>query len=255
MSSSLAKTRLVSIVVATYNAQRTLKQCLDSVLAQSHQPQEIIVVDGKSTDGTLDILRAYDPAELKWTSEKDNGIYDAWNKAISSSKGEWLCFLGADDFWSSPDSLKQLVECGERCDAEMVFSRANRLDSTGGSRGVWGDPWNWSRMKRWQCVLHPGALHKKDLFDRVGLFDAGYRIAGDYEFMLRLGSTLKTGFVDDVTICVGDNGVSRTDVTQALNETRKIQAAHPEIGWARAGFNYGVAQAKAFARGIFCKSC
>jgi len=246
---------LISVIVATYNAHNTLAHCLESVLNQSYPSKELIVIDGKSTDRTTDILRSTSSASLRWISEKDSGIYQAWNKALKLAQGEWICFIGADDYWSGSDSLEKLVRCGLESGSDVVCLKGVRIDEHGKEIGTVGAAWDWTRMKRWQCVLHSGMLQKKLLFDRFGKFNESYRIAGDYEFLLRLGEDLKAAFIDEPLICVGDNGLSRTHVTAALKETQKIQHLHKEIGSCRASRNYWIAQAKALVRGKLCSLC
>jgi glycosyltransferase involved in cell wall biosynthesis len=244
---------LVSIIIATYNAEATLDRCLKSVMSQSYEPKQIVVMDGMSTDGTLEILRQYPCPPLQWKSEKDSGIYNAWNKALDPATGEWVCFLGADDYWSDVDSLRRMVELGEKTNADLVSTRGLRIDAQGKSKGMVGEGWDWSRMKKWQCVLHAGLLQRKSLFNKFGKFNDGYRIAGDYDFLMRLGPAIRTAHLPEGGICIGDGGVSRTNVAKALQETRRIQSAHKEIGPVRARYNYTVAQTKALIRSLLCR--
>ena len=92
----------ISIIVAVYNSKKTLQRCIDSVFSQTYPHKELIIIDGGSTDGTVDILRANNDKITYWKSEPDNGIYQAWNKALDHAKSDWICFLGADDYLWKP---------------------------------------------------------------------------------------------------------------------------------------------------------
>jgi glycosyltransferase involved in cell wall biosynthesis len=244
---------LVSIVVATYNVNHILPHCLESIRQQTYPDKEIIVVDGASSDGTVETIKR-SPGVTRWISEPDNGIYNAWNKALRLAQGEWICFLGADDVWASPDSLSCLVAVAESSGADYAVAKGKRVNSQGKAIGSVGGPWNWTRMKRWQGVLHPGSLHRKSLFERYGDFNDFFRIAADYDFLLRLGGHAKVAFLDKDVISIGDNGVSRKRIKQVLKETWVIQKKHAEIGWTRATANYIVALLKSWVRGVTCGS-
>lgn len=233
---------MISVIVAVYNGERLLQRCIDSVASQSHRDRELIIIDGGSGDGTQAIIRANASTIAHWESEPDRGIYHAWNKALAHMRGEWACFLGADDYFSDRDSLAVLAAASPG--AELVSGRVALVDESGRSLRILGEAWNWPRMKYRQVIAHPGALHHRSLFVRHGEFDEQLRIAGDYEFLLRLGPSLAAGFVDQVIVCAGAGGVSRHQLIAALAETRIVQAAHPEIGMTRAAINYGIALAK-----------
>ena len=95
----------LSIVIATWNAARTFEQCLLSITGQAFTDWELLVADGGSTDGTVDLIRKYEDRIAWWQSQRDGGIYDAWNQAIPHARGEYVCFLGADDAWVDDQAL------------------------------------------------------------------------------------------------------------------------------------------------------
>lgn len=227
----------VSVIVATLDAAATLAACIDSVSAQEGVPVELLVIDGGSTDGTVQTLEAKNDSIAYWVSEPDRGVYHAWNKALERATGRWVCFLGADDKLAQPGTLKTLVDLGERTDAELVCSRVQYRASEKAGSSVVGQPWDWARMTRFMCVAHPGLLHRRSLFDRFGQFSEQYRIAGDYEYLLRLGDRVTTAFLEEVTVNVGGAGLS-SDATGTLREVRLIQSLAPGIGPLRAGVNY-----------------
>ena len=103
-------TPLISVVIAVYNGKATLQQCLDSVTQQTYSHVELIVIDGGSTDGTVDLIRANAQKIAYWISEPDRGIYNAWNKALAQAKGDWICFLGADDYLWNAQVIERMAE-------------------------------------------------------------------------------------------------------------------------------------------------
>jgi glycosyltransferase involved in cell wall biosynthesis len=242
---------MVSVIVAVFNGAATLQRCIDSVAAQTYPSRELIVMDGGSTDGTVNILRANSDKIVYWESEPDRGIYHAWNKALDHSKGEYVCFLGADDYFATAESLSKMVSAtGPRVD--FVFGRNALLDEKHRVLRKYGTPWNWERMKKYQSVAHPGALHRRVLFERYGKFSEKYKIDGDYEFFLRVGAAVVASYVDEVIVCAGSSGISRTQLPVHFRESRQIQSAHPDIGPHKAWTNCLVGMSKLTLRRVLC---
>ena len=228
----------VSVLIAVYNGAETLEKAIVSCLEQSYSDNELIIIDGGSTDGTQDILNKYDAQIDYWVSEKDRGIYHAWNKAREHATGEWICYIGADDYWAYPDAIKDLVNEGVKRNVELVSGKVAIVDAQHMVKREWGKAWDWSEIKRHHCIAHPGMLHHKSCYERNGSYNENYRIAGDYDFTLRLGKATKAAFIDRVFVCMGDTGLSHSMVNKTLLEVREIQAAHPEIGSLKANQNF-----------------
>ena len=204
----------ISIITAVYNAASTLEACLLSVRNQSYHDVEHIIIDGGSTDGSVELIRRHSSQLAYWVSEPDGGISDAWNKGLSVATGEWIAFLGADDVLL-PDALSQyLAVCGGT-DAQYVCSLV-RLIRPGLPDKIIGRPWNWSTFQCKMTTAHPGSLHRFDLFEKYGNFDTGYEIVFDYELLLRPGKKLKSLFLREVTAIMLAGGNS--DRFPALTE-------------------------------------
>ena len=228
----------VSVLIAVYNGAATLEKSIVSYLSQDYEGKELIIIDGGSTDGTQDVLRKYDAEIVYWVSEKDRGIYHAWNKALRHAAGEWICFIGADDYWAYPGAISDLVREGIESNAELVSGKVAIVDGQHRIKREWGKPWDWDDIKRYHCIAHPGMMHHKSCYERNGIYNENYRIAGDYDFSLRLGRDTKSAFIDKVFVCMGDSGLSHSMVKKTLSEVREIQTTHPEIGCLKAKMNY-----------------
>jgi len=212
----------ISIVIATLNAGKTLKTCLESIIEQTHADKEIILMDGGSTDDTLEIVREYEQDIAYWESSKDTGIYHAWNKALPHVRGDWVMFLGADDFFFSATVLEVMAEhLAIHGDALLVYGCA----LLGGRDSIVkrGGAWDWSTFRRRMSIPHTAAFHNARMFRVQPRFDESYRIAGDYEYMLRWGGALQPVFVDEVVVCMGRDGISKTLKQLAVDEWRKAQ--------------------------------
>jgi glycosyltransferase involved in cell wall biosynthesis len=218
---SVALPRL-SVVVAVFNGAKTLQKCLDSIVQQSYQNKELIVIDGGSIDSTIDILKANQEQINYWISEPDKGIYDAWNKALKKVNGEWIAFLGADDIFLSNalQNYADYIHAHENEKLDYVSSRVNLVDDDKFIRTI-GKPWKWSVFKHYMNVAHVGCLHNKRLYEAYGEYDTSYKICADYEFLLRPKASLKAGFLDVATVNMSIGGAS--DSLAALIETERAK--------------------------------
>lgn len=224
----------VSIIIATYNAVKTLDRCLDSIFGQDFSDWEILIADGGSTDGTVELLRDHQHRLAYWHSHRDHGIYDAWNQALAEAKGEYVCFMGADDAWLDDRSLSSLL-ASQSADGQDLISSQGLVWTAGSSRRTrFGSAWNFNRLGRRMVVCHPGLMHRRALFDQHGPFDARFRIAGDLEFLLRLPKDIRTLHVPRDTILIEGEGISRRNTLARLREQRQILANCERYGPFRA---------------------
>jgi glycosyltransferase involved in cell wall biosynthesis len=213
----------ISIVVAVFNGAKTLQQCLDSIIQQSYQHKELIVIDGGSADATLDLIKANQEYISYYISEPDKGIYDAWNKALKKMNGEWVTFLGADDVFL-PDALHEYVDyivAHENETFEYISSRVNLVKGNKHIRTI-GNPWSWHTFRRYMNVAHVGSLHSKKLYETYGTYDINYKICADYEFLLRPKASLKAGFLNQPTVNMNIGGASDSKAALVEAERAKV---------------------------------
>ncbi|GAB3747500.1 glycosyltransferase family 2 protein [Spirosoma pomorum] len=199
-----------SVIIATYNADKTLEKSINSVLIQKKQVcLELIIIDGGSTDKTLDIIKKYQLEIDYWISEYDKGIYDAWNKGINASKGQWILFVGADDFLL-PDALFSYYSFLKNSDKSIDYISSKALIVSEEGKGLWvnGDRWEWPKFLRKMMVAHPGSLHSKNIYIKYGLYNLHYKVVGDYELLLRAGNNLKAEYLNRITIEMTEGGAS-----------------------------------------------
>jgi glycosyltransferase involved in cell wall biosynthesis len=214
---------LISVIVAVFNGAQTLQRCIDSVAGQTYPHKELIIMDGGSTDGTVDILRANSDKITYWESEPDRGIYHAWNKALEHAKGDWICFLGSDDYFWKPDVLERMREHlvkAASAGTRVVYGQMAVVTEQGEILFVDGRPWYdvQKQFLQMMTIPHPGLMHHKSLFELYGKFDESFQIAGDYEFLLRELKAKKAEFVPNIIV----TGMQRSGISS--NPTNYIQS-------------------------------
>ena len=198
---------LVTVVTAVYNGQPSVVGCLESVLRQDYPNIEHIVLDGGSSDGTVDVLRQYEDSIALWRSEPDEGVYDAWNKALVEARGEWICFLGVDDEFLPGAISAYMALAAKNPQAEYLSSKVRWVHSSGFEKII-GRPWTWREFSQWSCTAHVGSMHRCSLYDRLGTYDTSYRIAADYELLLRARGHLRTAYMPLATVIMRAGGLS-----------------------------------------------
>lgn len=192
-----------------------LARCLDSIADQTFADIEVIVADGASSDASIEILRRYGTSlggALVWFSEPDNGIADAWNKAVARATGDWILFLGADDALASPavisDAASRLATAGQDC--RIAYGRVLLVDEDGRVRETLGRTWSARDFRRCRFNLpHQGVFHRRSLFAGGARFDTSYAIVSDFDFLLRELMFAEPLDIGDLAVCrMGAGGIS-----------------------------------------------
>ena len=224
---------LLTIIVAVFNGAKTLQRCIDSVVCQSYEKIELIIIDGGSTDGTVEILQSCTKNIAHWVTEPDTGIYSAWNKGLDHATGDWICFLGADDYFWGPNVLEIMARSLARVtsDIRVVYAKVALVSVTGNVLSEVGFPWETSGklVKEIMSIPHPGLMHHRTLFEKHGRFDESFRIAGDYELLLRELRSGAAVFVSDLIVAGMQYGGVSSNPKNSIAiywEIRKAQIKH-----------------------------
>ena len=174
----------ISIITIVFNGEQFIEQTILSVIEQTYRNIEYIIVDGGSTDRTLDIIKKYERHIARWTSKPDEGISDAMNKGLDLATGQYIFYLHADDYLCSPETIEKFVL--EICDRKSDISTFAVLYGH--------PPDNLKKMqpRGYGCwlnfktgFLHQGTFCKREVFNKIGAFDNQFKIAMDYDFFLR----------------------------------------------------------------------
>lgn len=178
---------LVSVITAVRNARESIAETVESVANQTYGNVEHVVIDGGSTDGTVEVLRRYDDVIDIWRSEPDRGIADAFNKGVALSRGAWINFQGAGDGFTDADAVSRMMRLAPAGGEAILCGEVIRADLNGNPVRRFRLP----RRFRKQSLLfrmslpHQGLFVPRALFDRIGPFDAAHVFAMDYEHLLR----------------------------------------------------------------------
>ncbi|NCN70616.1 MAG: glycosyltransferase [Rhodoferax sp.] len=245
-------TPLISVIIAVYNGKATLQQCLDSVTQQTYAHIELIVIDGGSTDGTVDLIQANAQQITYWISEPDRGIYNAWNKALAKAKGDWVCFLGADDFLWNNQVLERMAEqlVLLPADIRVAYGQVMLLDNDDQALFTLGKPWEQikTRFKQNMCIPHPAVMHRRSVFKEHGLFDESFRIAGDYELLLRELRDGSAAYVPGLVVTAMRQGGISSRPKSTLINLREVRRAQQKMGMRWPGRVWLVALARVYLR-------
>ncbi len=221
------KKPLVTIITITFNLinagrEKYFRQCLESVHDQSYENIEHIVIDGASSDGTIELIREYaDRGWIKYISEKDSGIYDAMNKSIKLANGKYLAFLNSDDYYNDKEGVLYSIKALEDNGADFSYASVNMINEDGSKLN----------QKHPHCVpkvsdvffvmpfCHQTMFTRRDVIIKEGMFDENFKSAGDYEFVIRLClKNYKCIFVEKKFVTFRWGGFSVSNNALSINE-------------------------------------
>ncbi len=206
----------ISIIIPTYNATKTLSIALESILEQTFTDYEILVIDGLSSDNTVDLAKSYKDERIKIISEKDTGIYDAMNKGIQLAKGEWLYFLGSDDRLYNNEVLKKVSQWFDQgCD--MLYGNV-----------IWGDtgeiydgPFTLEKLVKEKNICHQAIFYQKAIFYQLDLFDISYTVHADYDFNIKcFASSIDIKYLDFIIAYFSVAGYSAMNKDEKFNKKK-----------------------------------
>lgn len=195
----------ISIIIVAFNAAKTLERSINSALQQTYQNTELIVIDGGSSDATTEILNSIVRPNFSWISESDEGIYDAMNKGIRISSGEWLYFLGADDELYGSEILETVFKESDLHDADLLYGNVKR----DGNRKLYDGEFDYEKLLK-KNISHQAIFYKKDIFLRIGYYNLRYKTHADWDMNLRCfeDQTVQAKYFDQIIACFATGGAS-----------------------------------------------
>ena len=214
----------ISIITATYNSEKTLRNTLENILGQTYQDYESIIVDGASKDGTMDLVREFEPrfqGRMKWISEPDKGIYDAMNKGIRMASGDVVGLLNSDDFYTSNDVLETIAKTFEGSDIDACYGDIHYVNDNDLEKCVRyysSAKFTPKRMMYGYIPAHPSFYCRKEVYQKYGLFDTSFKIAADFEQLLRLiyVEKIKTEYIPKDFVTMRTGGASNASISSRI---------------------------------------
>ena len=215
---------LVTVITVVRNGAAHIEDAIRAVHAQTYPNIEHIVIDGSSTDGTIDILERFDNWLGYWVSEKDRGLYDAMNKGVRqvSDPDSYILFANSDDTLYSADSIASAMSLSSGED--LVYGKMVFTD--GKISGVLGRPVQFKDLAR-ETLCHPATFVRKRVFDQIGPFDTSFTIAADYDHIVRaFGARVSTRFVDVIVSRMRMGGLSDDNFMLSCQERKQVVRRH-----------------------------
>lgn len=229
----------ISLITVTFNSSKTLRDTIQSVLSQSYKEIEYIIVDGRSIDHTVEILKEYEPlfnGRMRWVSEKDSGLYDAMNKGIRMATGDIVGIINSDDFYHRNDIIEQIVGCFEKNKeleaiyGDVRFVNGDDLDKT--VRYYSSKIFSPSLFRFGFMPAHPTFFTYRKYFQEYGYYKTDYKIAADYELLIRFLyiHRLKSKYLPLDFMKMRTGGASTASVKSNLLLNKEIVRACKENG-------------------------
>lgn len=231
----------ISIITATYNSEKTLKETLDSVLSQTYKDYEHIIIDGMSKDNTMKIVKEYEQkynGKLKYISEKDTGLYDAMNKGIKMATGDIIGILNSDDKYANENVLQLIANKFEETNCDGTYANLIFMDEETMTKPkrIWKS--EHGKLENGWHPAHPTLYLKKEVYNKIGLFNLKYRIVADYDFMIRMmkDKTIKLEYINEYIVYMRIGGASTAGIKgyiknlkEAHNALKENKIKHPII--------------------------
>ena len=227
----------ISLITTTFHSGATVTDTFESVLSQTFKDIEYIVVDGASTDNTIDIIKSYEPAfggKMRWLSEKDSGVYDAMNKGLALVTGDVVGFLNSDDFFTENDCLQSVVDAFADSDIDAVYGNVHYVnaDDLGTMVRFYSSKrFRPSLMRLGFMPAHPSFYCRREIYSKYGVFDTSYKIASDFELLLRFiyVHKIKTKYIAKDFVTMRTGGLSTSGLSshnQIMKDHRKALKAN-----------------------------
>lgn len=216
----------VTIITVTLNSEKYLAECIQSVYNQNYKNIEHIIVDGKSTDKTVQIIKDNSDYITKWISEPDRGMYDAINKGIAMATGDVIGVLNSDDVFASGDVIHNIVDCFIRTKSDSVYGDLVFVNPSNIQKitRIWkGLPYKRFRFNYGWMPAHPTFYLKRELIKQYGLYENHYYTAADYEFMARYlyKHRISSCYLEQLVVKMRCGGLSNGNLKRRLRANRR----------------------------------
>jgi glycosyltransferase len=214
----------ISIITITYNSAKSLQRALDSVQSQHYKDIEHIIVDGASTDGTKDLIAAYakQHPNVRWVSEKDDGIYNALNKGIRMATGDVIGFLHSDDVLYSSDSIGYIAAAFGDETVNVVYGDLQYCNGGKVVRRWKSNDFNPSALKYGWMPPHPTVYVRRKVYEQVGEYDEWFRISADFDMMIRIFKAgYRSKYIPEVLVSMETGGASNKNTKARLSKTQE----------------------------------
>ncbi|MEO6948418.1 MAG: glycosyltransferase family 2 protein [Ginsengibacter sp.] len=213
----------ISIITVVYNGANSIGKTIQSVLDQTYQNVELIIIDGGSTDGTIDILTKFNSDKIIWTSEPDQGIYDAMNKGIQKSSGDWIYFLGGDDQFYSDQVLESIFLKPFFEDVDFIYGNVK----SDAFKGLYNGEFDYEKLLQ-KNISHQSIFYHRSIFITIGLYNLKYKTHADWDFNLRCyeNRDINIKYLDAIIAIFAKGGVSSNYDLPFLRESllpRKLE--------------------------------
>ncbi|MHB8063589.1 MAG: glycosyltransferase family 2 protein [Ruminiclostridium sp.] len=216
----------ISIITASYNSEKYIKNTIQSVLAQTYKNIEYLIIDANSKDTTLDIVQSYKENISKIICEPDKGLYDAWNKGIELATGDYIFFLNSDDVFFDEFSIYNFVQCiNKNNKPAAVYAQLLAYESNSSYTYIDGRKTKLEDFLRKMYFCTPTAIIRKDVYKKIGKYSLEYKISSDYDWAIRLFKTYREEeviFLDQTVLKFRLDGMSNTNEALAYSEINKI---------------------------------
>jgi glycosyltransferase involved in cell wall biosynthesis len=205
MSVNLEYKSSFSIIIPTFNSERTIRDCIQSVICQTFDKFEVLIVDGKSSDNTLNIINDFFDNRIKVISESDKGIYDAMNKGIKLAKCDWLYFLGSDDALYDDNVLNDVFVEINKHKVDVIYGNVLKKPSN----RIYDGEFSYDKMQT-SSLCHQAIFYNKIIFNDFGLYNIRYKILADHDMNLNwfFSNKHKNHFVDRIIAQYSESGIS-----------------------------------------------
>jgi len=202
-----------SIIIPAYNSGKVLRKCLESIVNQSFSDFEILIMDGISTDDTLKIIESFKDFRIKIYSEEDKGIYDAINKGVDVSSGEWLYFIGSDDELYNNNVLGEIYSIAKATNEKIIYGNVKVKGDTGWAKDgdIYDGEFNLQKLLK-KNISHQAVFYHQSVYKKIGRYNIKYTICADWDFNLRCFAKYKFKYVSIiVAIFQGGNTSTKGD--------------------------------------------